>query len=243
MISDLKIIVTTHNAYMWALQPFAYLFNTYWSEQQQITALVESQPSFPLPLNFKTHVIDVDGEGWPKKRWTDGLIKYLHSVKEQYIVILLEDYWLNRQVDIAGIGTFHEYMTFHPRVVRFDLTMDRLYAGGPNWPHYDPAYDRYGHYDIMNRPGTEYQMSLQAGMFNKGLLLEILQPGWSPWEVELSGTNVINESEDYVVLGVRQNPVSYTNGLHIDADEGLIINTEHIPEEHLEVMKQWLPKT
>jgi hypothetical protein len=239
-MNKLKIIVTTHDKYMWALRPFAYLFNIYWSAQQPITALVESEPKFKLPSNFDTHVIDVDGEGWPKNRWTDGFIKYLNGIKEQYIVILLEDYWLNRKADTEGIRTFHEYLTFHPNVVRFDLTMDRLYAGGPQYPLDDPDYEKYGHYDIIIRPGTEYQMSLQAGMFNKGLLLELLEPGWSPWEVELLGTGKLHNS-DMIVLGTRQNPVSYTNALQ-NRDADILINIEKIPEEHVREIKKWFPK-
>ena len=235
-MSDLKFIVTTYDHAMWALRPFAYLFNIYWSAQQPITALVESMPEFKLPPNFDIHVIDVDGGGWPKKRWTDGLIKYLNGIKEQYIVLLLEDYWLDRKADTEGVRTLHEYMTFHPRVIRFDLTMDRLYAGGPNWPLYDPEYDQYGHYDILIRPSTEYQMSLQVGIFNKGLLLNLLHPGWSPWDVELWGTGIINES-DMIVLGTRQNPVSYINALKNEKRE---VNTEGIPREHLAVIEKWI---
>jgi hypothetical protein len=239
-MSRLKVIITTHDAFNWSLQPFMYLFNTYWSAQQKVEIVGENRPKFRLESNFSFHSVDVDGQGWPKEKWTNGFIKYLNSIKEQYLVILLNDYWINRTVDIRGVITLYEYMVAHPRVLRMDLTMDRLFAAGAHYPHYDEGnYGHYGHYDLINRPGTQYQISLQPAIWNKKLLLEILQPDWSPWEVELQGTPKVNERDDIIVLGTRQNLFSYTNGLKNEADN---INTKGIPQEHLQVIKKWFPK-
>ena len=153
-MNDLKVIVTTHDKFMWALRPFAYLFNTYWSANQPVTALVETHPDFRMPGNFSFHAVDVDSEKWPKDKWSNGLIKYLNGIPEQFILILLEDYWLNRTVDIRGVNTLHEYMTIHRNILRIDLTMDRLFANGPKYPNDDPEYDHYGHYDLLSRPGS-----------------------------------------------------------------------------------------
>jgi len=47
-----KLLVTTCDKAEWAMRPFAYLFNTYWSSQQEVDILYEHVPKFQLPKNF-----------------------------------------------------------------------------------------------------------------------------------------------------------------------------------------------
>lgn len=230
-----KIIVTTSDKSIWTIQPFMYLFNIYWSASQPVDILCESTPDFKLFKNFKPYVIS----NWPQDQWTDGLIKYLHSIKEQYVIIMLDDYWLIRTVDIRGMPTFIQYMSINKKILRFDLTLDRLYADGPNWPANDPDFAVFGHYDIINRPGTQYQVSLMPAIWNKSLLLDILELGWNPWQVELLGTGKVNERDDIMVVGTRQWPVKIVNALRNEKDN---IDTTGMPPEHLEKIKKWFPK-
>jgi len=224
-----RVLVTTCDKAVWAMRPFAYLFNTYWSAQQPVDILCEHKPNFKMPENFRWLPFLMNGESWPKDRWTNGVIHYLNTIKEQFVVILLDDYWLNRTVDTQGIGTLMQYMSANRDVLRIDLTKDRLYAGGMR------DYDVYGHYDLVSAPGSEYQMSLQAGIWNKGLLMSVLQTNQDPWQVELQGTTIVNE-RDMTILGTRQNLVKYANGMKNGSDD---VNTDGIEKEHLDRIKRW----
>jgi len=127
----MKIIVTSCNKSAWTLKPFSYLFNIFWSSLQNVTIVTEQIPPFALPPNFTFHTVHLDkSNGWPRERWTDGLIKYLHSITDQQVLIMLDDYWLIRTVDHKGIGTLSEYMRDHPNVTRIDLVADRLFVPG-----------------------------------------------------------------------------------------------------------------
>lgn len=232
MTKKLKIIVTTFDKNMWAVQPFAYLFNTYWSAQQEVTVLCESIPDFKLPSNFKPHPIDLNGEKWPMEQWSDGLLKYLNAIKEQHIIIMLEDYWLTRTVDVRGMSTLLQYMQGDPNLLRIDLTTDRLYAGGVR------NHSMYGHYDFVEAPGSQYQMSLMPGMWNKKLFMDIVPNGWTPWMVELEGTSRVNASEEILVLGTRQNPVRFVNALRAARGD---INVNDMDRQHVEFIKRFFP--
>ncbi len=225
----LRVFTITCNRYSWALQPFAYLFNQFWSSLQPVVVGGFSLPSFPLPSNFTYHLID--REEYPANRWSDGLIRLLRAVPDEYLILLLEDYWLCRGVDHRGVLTLYEYMAQHPHVVRFDLTADRLYG------HMMRDVDYYGHYDIIEcSEDAPYQMSLQAAIWNKDLLLRLLQPGKSAWETELH-TNMVGNGMR--VLGSRQMPVRYANGVYQGKiDRGQIAM---IPEPHRGVIQQWIP--
>ena len=229
----LPVVVITSDKYLWAMQPFACLFNLYWSSLQPVTVGCFQRPPFKLPPNFE--VIQIDPHNYPADRWSDGLIKLLKTVHEDHFVFMLEDYFLSRTVDVAGVTACHEYIRNKPEVLRMDLTADRLYAGGM----FD--VEGWGHYDIIETPETTpYQMSTQAGIWNKRLFLELLVPNKSAWEVEIH-TQVPATMR---VLGTRQYLVRYSNALlkgALDPRQLALLPPEHqrtifsmIPKEYLE---------
>jgi len=206
------------------MQPFAYLFNLFWSSLQEVTVLGYNTPDFPLPPNFTFMSL---GKDQGQNHWTDGLIGALRGMTDELLVLLLEDYWLCRKADNTGVATLADYVHQHPHVLRMDLTTDRLYSGGM----FD--VESFGHYDIVETPpGTPYQMSLQAGIWRRKLLLDLLQPGMSPWAVELQ----TSPPEDYRALGTRQNPVKYAN-VFKGGDPDNLLNLDQIPAEHVDYMK------
>lgn len=232
------VLVVTSARYLWALRPFAYLFSIYWSRSQPVLVATDARPSFALPENFE-YVTIGGGEPLPAERWSDGLIEALKSlVNETHVVLLLEDYWLVRMVDRLGVSFLVDFMAQQEQsqVLRMDLTADRQYNGHASNVGY------LGHYDLVETPGTsEYQMSLQAGIWNVDLLLEVLRPGMSPWDVELSLSPELHNREDLRVLGTRQCPIRYINAFKSGQDWELQ-QLEMLPPAHLEEMEKrgWL---
>lgn len=230
---EAKVCVEVSDRYLWALQPFAYLFNLYWSSLQPVTVFGYSRPPFNLPPNFNFY--SISHTNYPPERWSNGLIEFLHTVEESHIVLFLVDYWLCRTVDLGGVSACFEYVKDRPEVLRIDLTADRLYAGGM----FD--VEPWGHYDIIETPhSTPYQFSTQAGIWNKRLLLNALVPGRTPWEVEMYS----EIPGDVRVLGTRQYIIRYANGIlkgKIDKDQLMLLPFDHrntiirmIPPELLE---------
>lgn len=235
------VLVVTSAKYLWALRPFAYLFDIYWSRSQSVVIATDARPDFALPSNFQYYVFN-KGKPLPVERWSDGVIEALRSlIDETHVVLMLEDYWLVRRVDSMGISFLADFMARkgQERVLRMDLTADRQYNGHMK----DVGY--LGHYDLVETPGTsEYQMSLQAGIWNIDLLLEVLRPGMSPWEVELELSPQLHDRADLRVLGTRQCPMRYINAFK-NGKEFELQNLELLPPAHLEEMekRRWLSPT
>ena len=226
---SLRVFVLTSDKYSWALAPFSYLFNLYWSSLQPVVVAGYTPPVFGLPENFT--FFSLGGVDGGPGLWSNGLIKLIASQPDEYFVLLLEDYWLCRGVDHAGILTLQAYMTDHPEVVRFDLTADRLYG------YMMRDVEPFGHYDIIEcSEDAPYQMSLQAAIWRKDLLLQLLQRNKSAWEVEIH-TNM--QGRGMRVLGSRQWPVRYANAVY----KGLLDphEVERIPEPHRSVIADWIP--
>lgn len=228
-MSELKVFVEVSDRYLWTLKPFAYLFNIYWSSLQPVVVAGYSRPDFRLPPNFQFY--QIAKHNFPADNWSDGMIRFLKAQQEQHFVFLLCDYWLCRTVDTRGVQTCYEYMKNRPNILRLDLTDDRQYAGGMI------DVDMWGSYDIIETlHGTPYQMSTQAGIWNKALMLDLLKPNTSAWDVEIQ----TQPPDTMRVLGTRQRPVRYANAIH----KGIIDfeALENIPEQHRDAIQSYIPE-
>lgn len=232
----MRIVVPVYKKTHWTLRPFSILFNKYWlinGGKVNIDVMCYSKPDFDLPNNF--NICQIDKIDYPRHLWADGLLQYLYRVDDNEILIMLEDYWLVRKVDAEGVLVLGNLVK--DNILRVDLTTDRLYAGGMR----DIGY--IGHYDIIEARESPYQMSLQAGIWNKSLLIDVIEkmtPGKrSSWDVELEGTGIVNaEPDKYRVVGTRQNPVRYINGIN-DAT-GIIKTMIGVSEEDSNMMMKYI---
>ena len=101
--------------------------------------------------------------------WADGIIKYLKSINDETVILLLEDYWLVRQVSNEMVLILNALAERNKDILRIDLTTDRLYAGGMR------DVGKVGYIDLIEAPGSMYQMSLQAGIWRRDNFLEVLE--------------------------------------------------------------------
>lgn len=218
------VVTLTCDKYLNLLRGHSFLFNKFWSELQPVLICGFTPPSFDLPRNFRFH--SIDSTEYPVNKWSDALIKVCEALTDDHFILMLDDYWLCRTVDVRGVAAGMDYIQGRPEVLRFDLTADRLYAGGMH------DVEAYGSYDIIETPaGTPYQFSTQAGIWNRRLLLSLLKPGMTGWEVEVQTA----PGAEMRVLGSRQYMVRYSNVmLKGKWDQSQI---EHIPAEHREYLK------
>ena len=228
-MNKLRVVCLTSDGYLWAVRPFSYLMSVYWSTQQPIIVGGFSRPQFPLPPNIE--FVQLDTKNYPASKWSDSLIILLNSIEDKHIVFMLEDYWLSRTADVRGIDACHKYIENRDAVLRIDLTDDRQYSGGVM------NVDAWGSYDIVETPHkTPYQMSTQAGLWNRSLLLSILERGKSGWETEIH----TQPPETMRVLGTRQCPVRYANAML--KGKLLIKEVEKIQQPHRDKVMSFIPK-
>ena len=228
----MQILVMTSAKYHHFLPGFCYMFNEYWGEPAIIatdTPIVQD-----LPDNFSVHSYS----GWkplPVRQWSDGLRHALKSLLAGRVTILLEDYYLtepvNKDIIKQGVELFEQWPN---ALLRFDLTTDRMYNG------YAQNLGKYGDMDLVETSyESEYQMSFQAGIWNRRLMLNIVPPGLTPWQTETG----VQPPEEMRVIGTKQNPVEYANIVKSGGEERLYaVSYEGIPEHNMQVMRErgWL---
>jgi len=198
--------VLTNKKHEWLVPGFAYLFNKYWPDQQP-NLVSFGELSIDLPDNFG--YVSIAEENFPAERWSDALITLLSWGPFDYVILLLEDYWLTEPVNQYVVDECIDYMRKHSRlsrILRMDLTADRFSKG----KHFEPVEAlESGTVIGLTQPGTPYQMSFQAAIWNVEFLKDILRPGRTPWECEVQLSEYLNETKRYVPYGTDQYPVRY----------------------------------
>lgn len=201
----MRVIVMTSDKYLDALRPFAWLFNKYWSPEQEVLVAGFTPPEFDLPDNFSFHSIG-KFEDYPWSKWSDALLDLFEQIDDEVFALMLEDYWLTRPVDVGAVQILYDYMMQFRYVLKMDLCADRLYA--MNMQDYGTA----GRVDLVKSDyNSPYHMSLMTGLWNRDLMSQAVVRGWSAHDVELSGTERLKKFRDkMLVLGTRQWPVRHT---------------------------------
>lgn len=212
----IPIVVTTSNKYLYALKAFAHLFNKYWDKEQMVQVVCFDFPDFDLPHNFLYYSMG-DQVNYPVNKWSNAILEFLEMHPEMdHFVLMFEDYWLSRQVDVTAVKMLYDYARQFENVIKVDLCGDRLYAGGMT------DYNVCGRLDLIKSdPGSQYHMSLMAGIWSRELFMRYVQRDESPWDVELNGTPRLAAAGDNVlVIGTRQWPVRHILALRGgDADK------------------------
>lgn len=227
----LRVFVITCDKYSFALKGFVMQFQKYWSELQEV--VVCGYTPVDLPPNFS--FLQIAATEYPSNQWTTGLAQVLRRIDDSHLIILLEDYWLCRGVNHQAVNTLYELCQLHPQILRMDLTDDRQYNGHAQDFEY---VSYYGYNDIVwTPPDSPYQSSLQAGIWNRRLLLEVLHEGESAWQFEIgkTGENIRNRS-DLWVLGTRQRPVRYANVFK--GGDVSKMNLEGLTKEDIQELKE-----
>jgi hypothetical protein len=109
--------------------------------------------------------------------WSSNLLKLLASLPTDGVLILQEDFLLDRPVQTERIDRL-----IGAAIGRKAACLRLMPIPGPDVPCAD-------HPELGEiRAGAEYRVSLQATWWRKRYLQEILRPGESPWQFERRGS-------------------------------------------------------
>lgn len=201
----MRTVVLTSDKHSWLLRGFFHQWEKYRGHNGYVWDWFDvevagfTNPGF-LPADVPFYSIG-KFEDYPVDRWSDAVIQYLHSIKDEFVLLLLEDYWMLRPINREAIFNATRYMLNNPDVIRFDLAADRMFAKNARY------IGSYGQLDICECKG-DYSLSTQASIFRREMLIEVLRPGETPWQSELNGTDRLNKLP-YRVVGSYQWPMNY----------------------------------
>lgn len=226
-----RVVVMTSDKYLDALRPYAYLLNKYWKPNPQVVVAGFSKPKFKLPENF-TFLSLGRFQDYPFKRWSNAFIKLLHTIEDEAFVLMLEDYWITREVNSEAMRILYDYIMQFKYVMKMDVCGERLYAS-----HADLNYGTVRYLDLVkSMPGSPYHMSLITGIWRREHLLRHIIPDESPHDVEVIGTTRVSHDQNVIVLGTRQWPLRHTLAFRAADSNSLLL--DEIAEHDVDDMKK-----
>jgi hypothetical protein len=98
----MQVIVMTSDNYYNCLTPFMYL----WLRFFTFCGFTEPGVELLHPWRF---VSIGKFEDYPAQKWSDALLWVLDNVAQDRFVLMLEDYWLCRPVDVRGVKYLYDY--------------------------------------------------------------------------------------------------------------------------------------
>lgn len=191
------ILVSSCDEFSDAWHPFFELFFRNWHDCPYTIYL--NTVSIPFHYPGVNQILVGSRQGWG-----DGLLKGLEQLQRvypsEYILLLLDDYLLNGEVDNGTISQCIEAL---------DALNGNYLRLVPKPPPARPV-EGYGFLGEIDR-GAAYRLSLQASIWKTETIISLLRPTDTPWDMELIGSDRANIYPGFYCT--YQPVIRYLNGI------------------------------
>lgn len=176
------VVVPITSKFHWELKPFCHLFEKFWPGQSLII-LSDKNPGIGRTTFIKARNEDREWQGQ-----FSGILKQFlqYDFASDFLVILMADYWITEPVKADEISSLVRYMKARPVIMRSQIALGvnkNVGAISQQFIQFWGNLSIYGCPD--NKPDCFLTGSLIPGLWNRKLLMNILETGWNVWETEI----------------------------------------------------------
>ena len=188
--ADCTALVTSCDAYRDVEAPFIALWRKFWPdcpfETVLLTETAQCEPPDGAPRFDRTIATG------PGKTWCEMLADALSQIETPYVMMLMNDYYLEASVDTALV------LKRLAQAKEFDAANLRL---EPN----PPGRARWRDTDLMGYPkNAAYCVTCQTGIWNKGYLAGLARRNKSAWEFERNGSFMLADERRPLLVSPRR---------------------------------------
>ena len=200
MESSIPLIVSSCDKCSDLWQPFFHLIKKNWPDFDRKVYLCTDSKTFA----YEGFDISCPLKMPSGSTWSENLIALLKGMDEEYVLLMLEDFWLKEKVDVVQLQQCEEIIKNAPSV-GFICLVHQLdpSSENPTSSNY-PNLIEYGRY-------TPYRVTTQAGLWRRDYLLSLLRNHESAWWFEMFGSKRSRKS-DYCSYVVDESVFSYDDG-------------------------------
>lgn len=135
---------------------------------------------------YKTISID-----YPLELWTKRIRETLKQIDDEKILLMIDDLFIRKPVDVKRIKYAEENLNGNIACLNFEKVFNK---SDTNTLIKDFK---------LRKKGSEYEISLMCGIWNKEKLIDILSEDSDPWSVEYKqntkGFDYLINSGDYII--------------------------------------------
>lgn len=172
LLEKVSVLICSCDSYEDLWYPFFTLYKKYWTI-----------PTLNLYLNTETKEYSYDGlnincihSRHKEDLYGARMIHALSQIDTEYVIPLLDDFFLRKPVDSTHIERIIEWMENDKTIVCFN--QDCLETD------FDWDTESYSGYKRLP-PGTDYTLNMQAAVWRRKKLIKYWKKKVSPWEWEL----------------------------------------------------------
>lgn len=177
-------------------------YSDLWSPHFKLLEKFWPDCPFPRHLGFNELNVKIEGVSaikiGPDKGWSDNLLAMLEIIEGNYILLLLDDFFMRSRIDTDRVMGLVEFAKKNE--------VDCLRLVPRPCPQTKLGETELKIAEIL--PGEPYRISTQGALWRKRALQAILRTGESIWEFEIRGT-VRAESENLKIYGTYEHVLTY----------------------------------
>lgn len=194
---DVTLLINTCDSYEDILDSFFFLLHRYWSDLP--FDIVLSSES----LNYKNKYFKIKNVHPKDKKcsWTKRMYEALQEIETDYVLFLLDDFFLTGKVNTEEIFRCLDYLKNNQNIVNF--TYYPIVVGAV------PAMEGYR----IREKDTKYKVALIASLWNKKHFIKYVKDvDENIWEFEVNATirsNTIYADDIFYCLDNTNMPIPY----------------------------------
>lgn len=173
-----EIVMVTSDKSTWILPMVFYFFDKYLPKEYSITILGFNKPDIDFPPNIKFHSM---GSTQNIKHWSWDIYKFTKEVKSEYLMFLLDDFFL---FDNLRVDKLEEIITMMDK----DKTIGLCNIGMA--PQYHPNNDKIlindDDYFLFEQNSPLYQINCQPSLYRTSHFNKYFNKKNDPWQLELN---------------------------------------------------------
>lgn len=200
MSNKIPLIVSSCDKCSDLWSPFFALVKKYWTGFDRKVYLCTDSKTFEYDgINIECPLRMPQGS-----TWSENLIALLKQIEADYVLFMLDDFWLKTKVDVEQLYRCEEIMRNDP-TIGFICLIHQLEPSADN-----PVSKKYPDLIEYGRE-TPYRVTTQAGLWRRDYLLSLLRKHESAWWFEMIGSKRSRRSK-YRSYVVRESIYDYDDG-------------------------------
>lgn len=157
-----------------------YLVDKYWDYDVKILGFSKYDDSRFVSIANKQESI---------QKWTRYLYDYFSKIDDEYVTIILDDFFLLDYPDQSAFESAFSYLN-KEEVKRVELGITSSIC---HYKKYDKDFLAY-------TQASDYRITCQPSIWKREYLLEFLNNDWTPWEFEVKGSDQARNDGNEMLL-------------------------------------------